>query len=160
MAPSSSQPSGSGHAPTESEHLPLLPRRKAQERTTDFSARSQQAHPPTHRQTVGRVYRSLGPSFLFRIFSEALSSAPATSPRPASSRPASLRFVSPRLTSRYIRFLYPRHGACSKIFDFRADGTCRAEGSSPSCSAAAAAAAAVASLSSTSSFSCLRGGPL
>lgn len=118
------------------------------------SPRSQQAHPPTHRQqTVGRVYRSLGPSFLFRIFSE---------PLPLSCRH---HHLSPRLAtfclaSRYIRFLYPRHGACSKIFDFRADGTCRAEGSSPSCSAAAAAAAAAAaSLSSASSFS-FHGGPL
>lgn len=109
------------------------------------SLRSQQAHPPTHRQIVGRVYRSLGPSFLFRIFSEPL-------PCHHHHHHDSPRLATFRLASRYIRFLYPRHGACSKIFDFRADGTCRAEGSSPSCSAAA-------SLSSASSFS-FHGGPL
>lgn len=47
MAPSSSQPSGSGHAPTESEHLPLLPRRRAQENHRLLSSPRQKAHPPT-----------------------------------------------------------------------------------------------------------------
>lgn len=58
MASSSSQPSGSGHTPTESKHLPLLPR----------STRE----PPTRRQQAPLTGSPLDletRTFLFRIFS-------------------------------------------------------------------------------------------
>jgi len=63
MAPSFSQPSGSGHAPTESEHLPLLPRSRAQENHRLFSSLARQkAHPPTDTEPAVGVCR--GPQFL------------------------------------------------------------------------------------------------
>lgn len=101
MAPSSSQPSGSGHAPTKSEHLPLLPRRRAQENHRLLSAPKQKAHPPadTDRQSVAALP---GPVSYFVSFLR---------PLPLSSLPlfiaTSVSFIPP-----------PARHACSKIFNF------------------------------------------
>ena len=60
MVASSSQPSGSGHAPTESEHLPLFPRS-----TREPPTRRQQGHLLTTSQSVSTEFlRSYRPSFL------------------------------------------------------------------------------------------------
>lgn len=57
-------------ARAESEHLPLLPRRRAQENHRLLSSPKQKAHPPadTDRQSVAARRGSPVPSFLFRIF--------------------------------------------------------------------------------------------
>lgn len=97
MAPSSSQPSGSGHAPTESEHLPLLPRRRAQE---------------NHR-LLSFVAKAKGPS------SDTDGQSSAALPGPVS---YFVSFLLPLFHS-YIRFLYPpaarRHDAARVLQDFQ-----------------------------------------
>lgn len=113
MAPSSSQPSGSGHAPTESKHLPLLPRRRAQENHRLLS--SCQGKRPILRPTptASRSRGALpGPVSYFVSFP---SVSPPPPPVPCPALPLAVSLHS------YIRFLYPsrRHGrACSKIFNF------------------------------------------
>lgn len=107
MAPSSSQPSGSGHAPTESEHLPLLPRRRAQANHRLLSAPRQKAHPPadTDRQSVAALP---GPVSYFVSFPSAASPASRLAPLPPHPFIAtSVSFIPP-----------PARRACSKIFNF------------------------------------------
>lgn len=103
MAPSSSQPSGSGHAPTESEHLPLLPRRRAQENHRLLSAPRQKAHPPadTDRQSVAALP---SPVSYFVSFAERCVPCPPL---------LSSSFHS------YIRFLYPPAGTARVLQDFQ-----------------------------------------
>lgn len=105
MAPSSSQPSGSGHAPTESEHLPLLPRRRAQENHRLLSAPRQKAHPPadTDRQSVAALP---GPVSYFVSFAERCVPCLLSS-LPPPFIATSVSFISP-----------PARRACSKIFNF------------------------------------------
>lgn len=94
MAPSSSQPSGSGHAPTESEHLPLLPRRRAQENHRLLRAQptGPSSDPPTDRQSVAFIALS----GLVSYFVSFPSPSCPPSPSPCLISP---RFVSPRATS-------------------------------------------------------------
>lgn len=103
MVPSSLQPSGSGHAPTESEHLPLLPRRRAQENHRLLSSPRQKAHPPTDtdRQSVAALP---GPVSYFVSF-------------PGAASPAPSRLL--RLLHSYIRFLYPPASMARVLQDFQ-----------------------------------------
>lgn len=107
MAPSSSQPSGSGHAPTESEHLPLLPRRRAQENHRLLSSPRQKAHPPADSQSVAALP---GPVSYFVSFPGAappLPSPPLPRPHHLLHLATSVSFIPP-----------PTRRACSKIFNF------------------------------------------
>lgn len=106
MAPSSSQPSGSGHAPTESEHLPLLPRRRAQENHRLLSSPRQKAHPPadTDRQSVAALP---GPVSYFVSFPSAAFPPSLSTSSPPPFIATSVSFIPP-----------PARRACSKIFNF------------------------------------------
>lgn len=103
-------------ARAESEHLPLLPRRRAQENHRLLSSPKQKAHPPadTDRQSVAALPC---PVSYFVSFPGAASPAPYSRLLPIQLHPFPL---SPR-----------RHGARASRFSILADGTCRAEGSVP-----------------------------
>lgn len=91
-------------ARAESEHLPLLPRRRAQENHRLLSSPKQKAHPPadTDRQSVAaRLSRA---QFLISYLSLA--------PRPLPPTPVSS-------SSSYIRFLYPPVGTVRVLQDFQ-----------------------------------------
>lgn len=124
MAPSSSQPSGSGHAPTESKHLPLLPRRRAQENHRLLS--SCQGKRPILRPTptASRSRGALpGPVSYFVSF-------PSVSPPPRSLAPP-CPSPSPFIATS-VSFIPPAGTAArAPRFSILADGTCRAEGSAP-----------------------------
>lgn len=118
MAPSSSQPSGSGHAPSRNicRYFPG----GEHKRTTDFSPR-QSKRPilrPTPTGSRSRRGATLPcPVSYFVSFPGAASPAPYPRLPPIQLHPFPL---SPR-----------RHGARASRFSILADGTCRAEGSVP-----------------------------
>lgn len=94
MAPSFSQPSGSGHAPTESEHLPLLPRSRAQENHRLLSREAKGPSSGRHQPAVGVCRGSVtGPVSYFVSFPSAVprASPAGVHPFPLSPRRGTLQ---------------------------------------------------------------------
>lgn len=104
-------------ARAESEHLPLLPRRRAQENHRLLSSPKQKAHPPadTDRQSVA-ARRGAARLSRAQFLISYLSLAPRPLPPTAVSS-----------SSRYIRFLYPPVGTVRVLQDFQFWQMARAE---------------------------------